>query len=727
MKELETFNGAKWITSRDSSICPLFRKHFVIKNKTSAKIRIIGFSSFVFFINGKRGSTDYFMPFASDYEPRNAPSKEELSHRTYVCEYDVTDLINNGENAIAVILGDGWYTGHTGIYKEIPYGEKKLCFNLTVKTDDGYISIVSDESTAVTDSYVKYSDLNFGETQDHTDWNDEIFSPEFDDSDFERAILARSPDTEYHFTDCPPDKIISRIHPILIRKEGNLAIYDATANLTGFPVLKSNSGSSLITVRFSEDLNEDGTLNERHSHKQSLVFTTGGQKLELSPLFTWFGFRYFSVEGEADVSEVLKIHSSIDINSDFECENQTLNWIYRAYLNTQLTNMHQGIPSDCPHIERRGYTGDGQLTCRAAMLTLDTERFYRKWIDDILDCQDKNSGHIQYTAPYTASGGGPGGWGCAIAKVPYEFYKTFGDKNILEKTYSAILKYFEYMEAHSEFGLVTSDEDGKWCLGEWCVPAKHPGNTVLPPAFINTYFYVKALEIAVKLSSVLQKGDTSFLLKRIAEHKSAIKAAYFNPNNGNFLDNRDGANAFALDIGLGDDRTKESFISHYDTSGYYDTGIFGTDIVTRLLFEYGRSDIAIRLLSAGVPHGFGKWHESGETTLPEYWNNPRSKNHPMFGAVSAYLFDHVLGIRQDESSVGYEGLIISPSATESVGYAKGYITCKHGRISVEYHVSDDIATLDVSIPDGVSATVKFLTKEISIAGPERISLDASAK
>lgn len=727
MNESEAFSGAKWITSSDKSICPIFRKCFDIQNKISAKIRIVGFSSFVFFINGKRASDDYFMPFASDYEPRNSPAGEELRHRTYVCEYDVTELIRNGRNALAVILGDGWYTGHTGIYKEIPYGDKKLCFNLSVKTDDGDISILSDESVAVTESYVKYSDLNFGERQDHSDWDNAVFSPEFDDSIFQRAVFARSPDTEYHFTDCPPDRIISRITPTLLRKEGNLSIYDATSNLTGFPVLIANKGSSLITVKFSEDLNADGTLNEKHSHKQSLVFNTGGREIELSPLFTWFGFRYFSVEGDADVSQVVKVHSAISINSGFECENPTLNWIYGAYLNTQLTNMHQGIPSDCPHIERRGYTGDGQLTCRAAMLMLNSERFYSKWIDDILDCQDKKSGHIQYTAPYTASGGGPGGWGCAIAKVPYEFYKAFGDEAVLEKSYYAILKYFEYMEAHSEFGLVTSDEEGKWCLGEWCVPAKHPGNTVLPPAFINTYFYVKALKIAVKIASILNKGDAPLLLRRIAEHKSAIKAAYYNPNNGNFLDNRDGANAFALDIGLGDERTKENFIAHYDTLGYYDTGIFGTDIVTRLLFEYGRSDIAIRLLSASEPHGFGKWREDGETTLPEYWKNPRSKNHPMFGAVSAYLFDHVLGIRQDESSVGYEGLIISPSATESVGYAKGYITCKHGRISVEYHISSDSAILKACIPEGISATVKFLTKEISVVGPSRIILDAFSK
>ena len=93
------------------------------------------------------------------------------------------------------------------------------------------------------------------------------------------------------------------------------------------------------------------------------------------------------------------IHSDVKVDSTFSCSDETLNWLREAYLRTQLDNMHCGIPSDCPHVERRGYTGDGQLTCNAAMIQLDGEKFYRKWIQDIADCQDSITGHVQYTAP----------------------------------------------------------------------------------------------------------------------------------------------------------------------------------------------------------------------------------------------------------------------------------------------------------------------------------------
>ena len=139
--------------------------------------------------------------------------------------------------------------------------------------------------------------------------------------------------------------------------------------------------------------------------------------------FTWFGFQYFEVKGNAKVTDCVVIHSDVKVSSTFSSSDETLNWLREAYLRTQLDNMHCGIPSDCPHVERRGYTGDGQLTCNAAMIQLDGEKFYRKWIQDIADCQDSITGHVQYTAPYIPSGGGPGGWGCAIVMVPYVFYR----------------------------------------------------------------------------------------------------------------------------------------------------------------------------------------------------------------------------------------------------------------------------------------------------------------
>ena len=182
--------------------------------------------------------------------------------------------------------------------------------------------------------------------------------------------------------------------------------------------------------------------------------------------------------------------------------------------------------------------------------------------------------------------------------------------------------------------------------------------------------------------------------------------AYYNPCDSNFLGMRQGANAFAIDIGLGDEKTKNNFINYYDKLGYYDTGIFGTDIVTRKLFEYGRADVAVKLLTAGEPHGFGKWQKDGATTLWEYWFDSRSHDHPMFGAVATYLFEYLLGIKQTKDSYGFDRITISPAYVDSVDYVKGHITTDKGVIRVAYEKVNGKAALYLNLPDGIRAKVR---------------------
>ena len=99
------------------------------------------------------------------------------------------------------------------------------------------------------------------------------------------------------------------------------------------------------------------------------------------------------------------IHTDVAVTSSFSCSDPVLNWLYEAYIRTQLDNYHGCVPSDCPHRERLGYTGDGQLTAETAMLLLDTKELYRKWYQDILDSQGKETGHIPHTAPFLGGGG----------------------------------------------------------------------------------------------------------------------------------------------------------------------------------------------------------------------------------------------------------------------------------------------------------------------------------
>ena len=700
MDHNEVFGNSVWVKANEPDICPLIRTSFEVAERVKrATLNILGLGTYVFYVNGQLGTTDLFQPINSNYEHRDFPKGEVMAVRSYVNSYDVTDMIRQGKNTIATMLGNGWYDGTR---QEKPYGERKLCLSLRLETDTGVVYVGTSSNDKYCQTFVKASNILEYEVHDYTDWDDAVLGSDYDDSHLPNVALADPLETEYFFSDCPRDRVIETYRPKVVAKVGDATVYDVGVNMSGIPVLRSNGEKCKIKVSFSEELDENGNPEEKHSMWQWFEATVGDKPVEIKNVFSWYAFRYFKVEGAAEVVSVIRTHANVEVTSSFESSDPTLNWIYDTYLNTQRCNMHHGMPSDCPHFERRGYTGDGQLTCRSAMHLLDMHKFYTKWMEDISDCQDRLTGHIQYTAPYTHSGGGPGGWGSAIVVLPYEMWKHYGDDKNLERFYPQMLHYFEYLESHSENMLVNSDTPGEWCLGEWCTP----GPVELPAPFVNNYFYVKALEKTIEIAKHIGKdADIPLLEKRMAERKHAIMVAYYNPWDSNFIGMRQGANAFALDIGLGNEQTVKNFIEYYDKLGYYDTGIFGTDIVTRKLFEYGRADVAVKLLTASEPHGFGKWQKDGATTLWEYWFDSRSHSHPMFGAVATYLYEYILGIKQCEGSYGFDRITVSPAYVDGLDYAKGHITTEKGVISVSYKKVNGKVALYLEIPDGVHACV----------------------
>ena len=695
---------------------PVLRSHFCAHAVKRATLRVLGLGFFHCYINGKEISDDRFLPLSTDFEPRiNYPTDEKLTgHRIYVPEYDVTELIRTGENVLALHFGGGWYTF---VRENCHYGDAKAIFRLTLETETGIEEVVSSCADKIGDSYVKTYNFTQFENHDYTDFDDASLGLEFDDSAWSNAMEAKPLETEYLFSDCPADREFELLPVTCTAVTSAGKVYDIGKNCANLPVLKlTGEKGSLVSIRCTELCNDDGTL--KPPVIQCAGFVSDGTGRVVQPMFTWFAYRYIQVEGEAELLGARVVHTNTDVTATFNCDNITLNWLFDAFINTQLSNMHGGIPSDCPHMERRGYTGDGQLVCHTGMSVLDSQAFYRKWIDDISDCQDVYTGHVQYTAPYIKSGGGPGGWGCAIVEVPYQYYLHYGDAEPMKRLYGQMLRYFDYLEAHSENNLVTSDKPGEWCLGDWCAP----GVVALPAAFVNNYFYVKSLMRTVEIAKLIgREVDIPMLESRIEQRKAAIMAAYYNTWDHNFFGSFQGANAFALDIGLGNERTYENLVKYYEKLGRFDTGIFGTEIVSRVLFERGDSELAVKLLTSEDLISFEGMRRSGGTTIWEYWPQKdawRSYNHPMFGAVVAHLFDYLLGIGQEAGTVGYEKVVIRPQLTEKLNRVSGSRTVPGGKISVSYERIGDSVEWVIIIPENMEVIFVFNGEERHLASGE---------
>lgn len=701
MKQSDLFKNAKFISM--ASDCPsvCFRGKFLADAAAKTEITICGLGFFRLYINGKPASDDWFAPVTSHYHAQEncyctVEYGEEMKSRVYAVKYDISSLVMNGENEIKVEVGLGWY----GEYGKRPV----LCYMIE---SGGHVS-VSDENVLCADGPLTYYSIHLGEKQDYTKNTFDALGFPTDSDAWKHAVAVELPETEYFVQDCPNDRIIRSLEPKKLYEKDGFAVYDIDENIAGTYVFRCTEKGKTVAVTVSENLVE-GEFDEDRSHKQFAEFVTDGTDREYKLLFTWQAFRYVKIPVCADLLRVDVIHTAVAVTSSFKCENGVLNWIYDAFVRTQLSNMHAGIPSDCPHIERRGYTGDGELTCEAVMTTLDVKKFYLKWMEDISDCQDIRSGHVQYTAPYFRCGGGPGGWGCAIVEVPYTFYKMYGDVAPMKKYYPQMLRYFDYLDAHSENDLVTSDQPGLWCLGEWCVPGdKRFIKPAIPVPFVNNYFYVHSIDRILELADLIGcVGDVPRLERTRKIKAEAMISNYYDSAMGDFARNVNSANVFALDIGLGDSRTLENAVKKVRTEPL-DTGIFGTDLTAKVLFENGYFDDAVEFLSRETYPSFGFIKNRGATTLWEEWQNPRSMSHPMFGAVTKYLFTYILGIKR--KGAGYGKITVAPRTNETTGDISGFITTEKGVISVATDRKNGVCR--VRVPDGVDAEIIFDGKVI---------------
>lgn len=669
-----------WVACDAAISAPIVYKTFTVRGAATATIDIVGLGYYELFVNGRRVSDEFYKPAVSDYTERDFsaflyPLPDKTRHSIYYNVYELTPYLREGENLIAVMLGNGFYRQRRRLAEgDTSFGDA-LClrYELRLSDADGARVIATDGTERASGSFIRENNLFFGEVQDYTLPHPEGAIP---------AVTSPvhpipAPSGRLRRQKCPCDRIREVITPRVIGKTAEGTLYDAGKNITGYVTFTPLT--PVVRVRHAEEV-RDGALDYSSTGGKAQIYETVYESAEgrrVHPWFSWGGFRYFEIVGEVEDVTVAYITADIAVTSSFTSGNEALNWLFSAFVNGQLGNMHGGVPSDCPHRERLGYTGDGQLTAECAMLLLDARTFYEKWMQDIADCQDVATGHIQHTAPFFGGGGGPGGWGCAAVVVPLAHYKIHGDPAILRRYYPMMLEYLCSMRGFCEGGLVMREREGGWCLGEWATP----GKVLLPPPFVNTYYYIRSMEWVGEIAALL--GERVDLTAEIAAAREAIVREYFDPVTGDFCGGVQAANAFALMLGLGDDRTHKSLIKYYQDLGDLQTGIFGTDVLAEYLVKSGNHQLLFDLLTAEGDASFGFMRSHGATTLWEDWSDKRARshNHPMFGGCVRQLFYGFLGV---SFTPGGRTVRVAPRYVEGLGYVKAHLTLPAGTLTFDY-------------------------------------------
>ena len=710
----EVFKKAKYISPSDSSCtAPYFLSDLVVeKNFSKCEITIIGYGLFELYVNGKKVSDDIFAPATSDYHKRDNSHiaglifDNEATKRSYYLKYDLMPYLCEGKNRIAVLVGKGWYCIDCNHDEKCqPYGDEKLSFEITAKKKGGkeFVALYTDKNMKWTKSHILENDLFYGEKQDLNVFDTSLLLPDSDISGLENSVESFVPETNYSLQDFPSDKVIRTIKPKLVKNFGDYAVYDNGENITGYVRVKCDKKNEYVKLIHAEEIDENCEISGDNIHlwkkKQCDEYTTDGSGRILVPHFTYHGFRYFSCTTNAEPIETVVVHTDLAVTSAFKSSNETLNWMYDAAVRTFLDNVHGCVPFDCPTREKLGYTGDGQLCCELGTHLVDSEKFYLKWLDDIADSQDVNTGHVPHTAPYQGGGGGLG-WGTAIVEVPYQLWKYFGNTEVLHKYFPNMTRWMAYMDARSSHGFMTNEETG-WCLGDWGFPYEEENYQLLCPNYVNTYFYVRNYNRMAEIADFLGHPKYAKMCREKAEFsKAAMTAAYMSPMNNCFYNDFSGGNSYALDIGIGTKKTLDETVKKYDALGGFDCGIFSVDNMIRVLFENDKGELAYKLLTSHKEKAsFGYMMDMGATTFWEYMTGMASHNHPMFSACVSSFFKYILGIKQTDKSKGFCEVVISPKLIGILDNAEGHITTPKGVISVKI----DGKNVTVNIPKGVKA------------------------
>lgn len=714
-------SGAQWIASSRECAAPVYSRCFMLGEiPENATLYVTGLGYFEACLNGVKLSDDRFIPPASDYLRRDFrstfyPVKDTFTHRIYYHVYPIRDLLHVGENRLEIQCGGGWFVQNERLAEgKMAYSDRTQCiFAMELGTD----VLTSDGSETWRESEIRESLLFLGETIDRN----------FHDSDEKSVIILPAPDAVLTEAAGVPDRIIRTIKPELLSVCDGVYIYDAGENISGLASLTTHApkGEEYL-LRFSEvldasgkpDFTSTGASYIGASGRQQIMcdrFITDGNVSTFVPKFVWHGFRYIALTGNLEAVDdltVYVIHADVPLTCEFDSDSEGLNFLFDAYVRTQLSNYHGSFPSDCPHRERLGYTGDGQICAQTAMLMFDAAALYKKWIQDILDSQDIETGHVQHTAPFGGGGGGPGGWCSAIVTVPYAYYRQYGDRSVVRDTIDAMKRFITFTATCMENGLVVREAEGGWCLGDWCMLESGK----IPNAYVNTCWFIHALRLYREmLRDVCGRRDPE--AEQLEEICLAAVTRQYET-----IRHIGAANMYAAWIGID---SVDACADYYDQLSSFDTGFLGTDILCKVLFDAGRGDIAYQLLSSEKPGSYLYMKRNGATTIWERWmKDGSSKSHPMFGACCRQLFEGFLGIQQRDGFHGFERVIIRPYLPKELNFIRGAVTTPKGRISVSLERGDSGAVATICIPAGIHAVFQTDTGEVALkCGETRLTLD----
>ena len=733
---------ASWIAPAASFLQPdteaafLLRKSFRLDRAiASARIYATAAGAYELYANGNRVSEDVLAPGWTSYPTR-------LQYQTY----DATDLLRQGDNAIGIHLGDGWYRSGIGFEgRNFKYGEKRAALlQLHVRYEDGGEEIVvSDESWSCETSPVVYSTIYHGEEYDARLEQEGWSEAGFEDGGWGPAEATDLPMDRLVPQENWPTRVTETIRPsaALLTPAGD-RVLDMGQNMVGRIRMRVEApAGTRIVLRHAEVLDRDGNIyfGNLRPARQTVVYTAKGEgREEYAPHFTFMGFRYVKVEGypgspgdelplEAFVGEVL--HSDMEPSGSFETSDERVNKLQSNIRWGQRGNFLD-VPTDCPQRdERLGWTGDAQVFIRTALFNYHGGPFFTKWLRD-LKAEQHPDGGVPFVIPDVASGASSAAWGDAAVICPWEVYRYYGDKRLLAEQFESMKAWVDYIRAQgdNEYLWNTGFHFGDW-LGLDAKEGSYVGAT--PRELIATAYYAYSSRLVAEAARVLGLPEDEAKYRELHERVVGAYREEFLSRTGRVASPTQTAHVLTLMFDLADEAVRPRIAKDLNDliveNGYHlTTGFVGTPYLCFVLSNHGYHHSAVKLL---LQESYPGWLYSvamGATTIWEHWDSLKpdgsfwsddmnSFNHYAYGAIGDWMYRKVAGLDMAAEAPAYKRIHIEPLfGARALAYAKATHRSPYGIVESGWTVRGDEIEVNAVVPP--NATAEIILRGVTASG-----------
>jgi alpha-L-rhamnosidase len=702
-----------------------FRREFVVgKNIDQATVTMSGLGLSELSVNGRKVGDRVLSPGLTEYDKR-----------VFYVAYDVTSRLQDGPNALGVILGNGRYHAPRS---KVPaptrdYGVPRLLLQLDVRFTDGSSAlIVSDGRWTVTDHGPLGANNEYdGEEYDARREMDGWDRPGFNDAGWKPADVMAAPGGILAAEMIEPIRVTENVRPVaLTSPKPGVHVFDLGQNMVGWGRLRVRGPAGTeIRLRYAEVLNPDGTLysaNLRSARATDIYILRGGGEETYEPRFAYHGFRYVELTGfpgmpTMETLEGRVVHDDLTRAGEFSCSNPLLNRIHDNIVWGARGN-YRSIPTDCPQRdERQGWLGDRSAECRGEAYEYDLAAFYDKWLTDIGD-EQKGSGSIPDVAPaYWAFYNDGIVWPSSFIIIPHMLYDVYGDFGALRSRYAAMRKWTDFMAGFLRDGLMPRNTYGDWCVppeSPELIHAKDPGRLTKGELISTAYFFYDLTLMGRGAEALGESADAARFRKLAADVREAFQRAYYNRAAGYYDNGTPTSCVLPLAFGMVPEEAKASvfrrLVDKIETEGrgHIGTGLVGGQWLMRVLSDNGRADLAYAVAAQKDYPSWGYMISRGATTIWELWNGDtadpamNSGNHVMLiGDLNIWMHEYVAGIRPDPSGPGFKKIIIHPTPAGDLTWAQARFQSPRGEIRSVWTREGARLTMSLAIPANTTATV----------------------